>query len=197
MYKSNVSLNDGVLELKAERTSKNEGKSKSSPHLEIKYKSGAIHAKHKIVVNKAYPEYEITGEFKAPTSSGTWPAFWLTAVDGWPPETDILEFKGDDVNWQNTFLTPQNVTTIKKKIPDASKEWHTYTAKLKRVDNTHTTITYFIDGKQTGVHYTDFTDKPLWLIINLQMEGSSGNANGLEQASYFSKNVTIKRISAK
>jgi len=197
MYKSNVSLNDGVLELKAERTSKNEGKSKSSPHLEIKYKSGAIHAKHKIVVNKAYPEYEVTGEFKAPISSGTWPAFWLTAVDGWPPETDILEFKGDDVNWQNTFLTPQNVTTIKKKIPDASKEWHTYTAKLKRVDNTHTTITYFIDGKQTGVHYTDFTDKPLWLIINLQMEGSSGNANGLEQASYFSKNVTIKRISAK
>ena len=47
--------------------------------------------------------YEVRGEFQAPSARGTWPAFWLTGATSWPPESDILEFKGDSRNWFNTY----------------------------------------------------------------------------------------------
>ena len=194
MYAANIILKDSVLELKAERLSKDLGKSSSDPHLPIVYRSGAIHAKVPITVSKEFPVYEVSGEFKAPIASGTWPAFWMTAVDSWPPETDILEFKGDAVNWQNTFITPKDVTTIKKEIPDALEKWHEYKVRLQWLDESHASITYYIDSVQQGVHYTNFSNKPMWLIVNLQMEGSSGEANGLEGCSYFAKNICIKRL---
>lgn len=43
--------------------------------------------------------YTVSGEFIAPTAVGTWPAFWLTAVVGWPPESDIGEWKGALIYW--------------------------------------------------------------------------------------------------
>lgn len=194
MYSSNIILQDGVLELKAELMSKDVGKSSSDPHLPIAYRSGAVHAKAPITVTKEFPIYEVSGEFKAPIAPGTWPAFWMTGVEGWPPETDILEFKGDAYNWQNTFITPQNVTTIKKEISDAPQQWHQYKIRLQWMDETHTSITYYIDDVQQGVHYTNFSNKPMWLIINLQMEGSSGESNGLKGCSYFAKNICVKRL---
>jgi hypothetical protein len=196
MYKKQISIKDNLLQLKAIRTYKKEGKSTSDPFLDIKYHSGAIHSKHQITVNKEYPEYIISGQFKAPVTSGTWPAFWLTAVNGWPPESDILEYKGDAINWQNTFITPQNVTTVKTTLTNASIVWHTYTARLKMINSEHTVITYYIDGEKKGEHYTNFTNKPLWLIVNLQMEGSSGS-QGLEtETNFYAKNISIKRIKA-
>ncbi len=32
-----------------------------------------------------------------------WPAFWLTGADIWPPESDILGYKGDTRNWFNIY----------------------------------------------------------------------------------------------
>jgi beta-glucanase (GH16 family) len=196
MYKKQIILKDGVLELKATRLRKNEGKSKLDPYLPINYHAGAVHAKHQIAITKAYPEYIVSGEFKAPIAAGTWPAFWLTAVNGWPPETDILEFKGDDVNWQNTFITPKDVITIKKNIPDAHQQWHSYTAVLQRLDEEKTLITYYIDGEKMGTHDSNFTNKPLWLIVNLQMEGSSGPKGPEQETSYYARKITVKRLKA-
>lgn len=193
MHKRQIVLKDQTLHIKATPVSSNEGKSKHPPYQEIKYLSGAIHAKHQITISEAHPTYTISGEFKAPIQPGTWPAFWLTAVNGWPPESDIMEFKGDDINWQNTFITPKEVTTIKTSIPDAMESWHTYTAVLQRVDDEHTTITYYIDGNKKGVHWTNFTNKPLWLIINLQMEGSSGSPGPTNETDFFIRNVSVKR----
>lgn len=196
MYKKQVILKDGVLELKATKLLKNECKSKLDPYLPINYHAGAVHAKHQIAITKAYPEYIVSGEFKAPIAAGTWPAFWLTAVNGWPPETDILEFKGDDVNWQNTFITPKDVITIKKNIPDAHQQWHSYTAVLQRLDEEKTLITYYIDGEKMGAHDSNFTNKPLWLIVNLQMEGSSGPKGPEQERSYYARKITVKRLKA-
>ncbi|MFP5439584.1 MAG: family 16 glycosylhydrolase [Bacteroidia bacterium] len=196
MYKEQVVVNNGVLKITAVLTANNEGKSSATPHLAIKYHSGAVHAKHQINITKEYPEYRVYGEFKAPVTQGTWPAFWLTAVNGWPPETDILEFKGDSFNWQNTFITPKDVTTVKQNVPDSMEQWHSYEAVLKRIDNTRTTITYYFDGKKQGEHDTNFTNKPMWLIINLQMEGSSGTPGPGREANYFARKVMVQRIKA-
>ena len=193
MLKKQIILEDNSLLIKATPTKGNQGKSKHPPYQEIKYNSGAIHAKHQITVTEEYPVYKVSGEFKAPIQPGTWPAFWLTAVNGWPPESDIMEFKGDEVNWQNTFITPENVTTIKSAIPDAHENWHSYAAILERVDDENTTITYFVDGEKKGVHWTNFTNEPLWLIINLQMEGSSGSPGPEQEILFYIRNVTVKR----
>ncbi len=194
MYKSQVSVKDSVLTIKATPISKSEGKSKHEPFEQIKFRSGAIHAKHQILLSKQFPEYEISGEFKAPIAKGTWPAFWITAVNGWPPESDILEFKGDEVNWQNTFITQQNVTSKKIAIDDADKNWHSYKAVLKYIDDSHALLTYSIDGQKTAEHYTDFTGKPFWLIVNLQMNGSSGTEMPTTETIYQAKNIVLKRL---
>lgn len=197
MYKKQISIQNGILELKASRVGKDEGKSKHDPFLAIKYHAGAVHARKHITVTKEDPEYIVSGEFKAPIAAGTWPAFWLTAVNGWSPETDILEFKGDDLNWQNTFITLTDVTTIKRSIPDAHTQWHTYTAVLRRVNDETTSITYYIDGEKLGTHDSNFTNKPLWLIVNLQTEGSSGPHGPEQETSYFARNIIVKRTSAR
>lgn len=55
-----------------------------------------MHAKTQINVDgTTVTGYDVQGEFISPTAVGTWPAFWLTAVSGWPPEADIGEWKGE------------------------------------------------------------------------------------------------------
>ncbi|WP_328994651.1 family 16 glycosylhydrolase [Kribbella sp. NBC_01245] len=93
----------GVLVIKASRIDWNEGNSSSPPWLPIRYHSGTVHSKMHVVINDQYPDWEVKGEFSAPSARGTWPAFWLTGVNSWPPESDILEFKGDNRNWFNTY----------------------------------------------------------------------------------------------
>ena len=109
--------------------------SSASPYLKIKYHSGAIHAKENILINDQYPNYEIRGEFQVPTDVGTWPAFWLTGAWSWPPESDIMEFKGSSVNWQNTFRTSSDVSTITTSVSNAGS-WHQYRVWITKVSST-------------------------------------------------------------
>jgi len=189
-----LSLEPGnVLHIKADYINTAEGASSSPPYQPIKYHSAALHAKHRVTVSDAWPRYEISGLFKAPVAKGSWPAFWITSATRWPPESDILEFKGDDTNWQNTFITPKAVTTVKTKIPDADKQWHGYKAILKKVNAADIDISYYIDNKLTSVHRCNFMNESMWLIINLQMEGSSGSPGPAGTTSYYIKDVLVRR----
>ena len=49
MYKSQVTAEKGILKITAVPTANDEGKSSSTPHLAIKYHSGAVHAKHQVL----------------------------------------------------------------------------------------------------------------------------------------------------
>ncbi|CAG8801446.1 34907_t:CDS:2, partial [Gigaspora margarita] len=102
-YNENVYLNNSVLTLKATRNYRQIGGNK------FDYLSGTIHAKELIEVNSSYPNYLICGDFIAPTIFGTWPAFWLTGTS-WPPEVDILEFKGSTFNNFNIYINNTNPT---------------------------------------------------------------------------------------
>jgi hypothetical protein len=191
---SQLSLEPGnVLHIKADYTGTPEGKSSAPPHQPIKYHSAALHAKDRVTVSDAWPRYEISGMFKAPIAKGSWPAFWITSATRWPPESDILEFKGNDTNWQNTFFTPDSVITVKTKIPDADTQWHGYKAVLQKVDATDIDISYYIDNQLTSVHRCNFMNEPMWLIINLQMEGSSGSPGPAGTTSYYIKDVLLRR----
>ncbi|MFE2944330.1 glycoside hydrolase [Streptomyces sp. NPDC059255] len=190
---NHIYLNSGVLTLQATRITWDEGTSSSTPHLPIRYHSGAVHAKNQIVVTDQFPDYEVKGEFQAPSGAGTWPAFWLTGVNSWPPESDILEFKGNTDNWFNTFRTSSDVSTTIVGVSSPGS-WHTYRAWITKVSATDVDIHYYLDGTWKAVHRgAGFVGKPLWLIINLQMEGSSGSSGPGGDTFYRARNVYVGR----
>ena len=45
-------------------------------------------------------------EIELPYGSGLWPAVWLSCVNSWPPEIDILEaYSNDNTNYKNNLQT--------------------------------------------------------------------------------------------
>ncbi|WP_217144532.1 family 16 glycosylhydrolase [Streptomyces sp. AC627_RSS907] len=181
----------GVLVLRASRIGWDEGTSGKDPHLPIRYHSGAIHSKAHVVVNDQYPAWEVKGEFRAPSARGTWPAFWLTGADSWPPESDILEFKGDARNWFNTYDGGWDSTPVAVSDPGA---WHAYRAWITKAGATDVDIHYYLDGRWVAQHRAgDFVGAPMDVIINLQMEGSSGTPGPSGDTYYRARNVYVGR----
>lgn len=200
MYKNQVSiLSGGILQIRANRHETWEGKSTADPKLRIFYHSGAVHLKEKITVNANKPRWVISGDFQVPFNKGTWPAFWITGSETWPPESDIMEFKGTDTIWQNTATGPdwkhlswQNKLTAVVKPQD----WHNYKIVMEKTSSTAVSIDYYIDGVKTDTHTANFVDKPFWLIINMQMGGDSGTAaRSLKTAVMKGKNVYVAAYS--
>ncbi|MFN8074947.1 MAG: family 16 glycosylhydrolase [Kineosporiaceae bacterium] len=133
-----------------------------------------MHAKSQVVVSDQFPNWEVKGTFQAPSAKGTWPAFWLTGATSWPPEIDILEFKGDARNWFNTFRTSSDVSSTVVGVSSPG-DWHTYRVWMTKANATDVTVHFYVDGVWKGQHNAaGFVGKPMWLIMNLQMEGSSG-----------------------
>ncbi|WP_183579081.1 family 16 glycosylhydrolase [Mucilaginibacter sp. X5P1] len=193
MYKENVSISGGILKLTANRITTDEGSSKSTPFLKIDYHSGTISNRQPIAVTDSFPEYQISGYFKVPIETGVWPAFWLTAVKSWPPEIDILEYMGSNMLRQNTFTPPHTRTSKYSNVASAENTWHQYKVVLKKLNNTDISVEYYFDGKLTQIHKgVNYFNKPMWLIINLQMEGMSGGP-GPQTVSYYAKNVQVIR----
>ena len=194
----------GVLTIKATKAAETEGKSSSDPHLLIRYHSGAIHSKQQVTINDQYDAWDLSGEFMAPVAGGTWPAFWITGASSWPPESDILEFKGNNVCWQNTADGPdwRNIgwETAKTTVADADVAWHSYHVVMTRVKDDRGSWTsdvrceYYIDGVVKGTHTgTNFYNQTFNIIINLQMEGSSGSPGPLTDTFYYARNIVVKR----
>jgi hypothetical protein len=190
---NHVSLSGGTLTLHAARISWDEGTSGATPHLPIRYHSGAVHAKDQVVVTDQFPNWEVKGEFQAPSARGTWPAFWLTGVNSWPPESDILEFKGNANNWFNTFRTSSDVDSTVVGVSSPGN-WHGHRAWITKVSATDVDIHYYLDGVWKAVHHArGFVGKPMWIIINLQMEGSSGSPGPSTDTDYRARNVYVGR----
>lgn len=181
----------GVLVLKASRIDWDEGNSSSDPHLPIRYHSGAIHSKLRLRVTDRFPQWEVKGEFQAPSARGTWPAFWLTGANSWPPESDILEYKGDARNHFNTYDGGWESTVVPVSDPGA---WHTYRAWIAKAGTNDVTIDYYLDGTWVGRHRgANFVDAPMPIIVNLQMEGSSGSPGPSGDTYFRARNIYVGR----
>jgi hypothetical protein len=190
---NHVYLESGQLVIKASRITWDEGNSTANPKPKIYYHSGAVYAKDQVVVTSQYPNWEVKGEFQAPSVRGTWPAFWLTGVNSWPPESDILEFKGDNRNWFNTFRSSSDVSSTVVSVSSPGS-WHEYRAWITKVNSTDVDIHYYVDGVWKGQHRASgFVGKPMWLIMNMQMEGSSGSPGPSSDTYYRSRSMYIGR----
>lgn len=184
----------GVVAIRATRINWDEGNSSADPHLPIRYHSGALHAKQQVLVSDQFPNWEVKGEFQAPSARGTWPAFWLTGATSWPPESDILEYKGDARNWFNTFRNAGgnwSNTIVGVSNPGA---WHGYRAWITKANASDVDIHYYLDGNWVGQHRgANFVNKPMWIIINLQLEGSSGTPGPTGETMYRARNIYVGR----
>ncbi|KAI5888790.1 glycoside hydrolase family 16 protein [Schizophyllum commune H4-8] len=192
MAESNIVVESGTLTLKATPTSNaSPPTSTADPYPAIHYISGAVHALEQITVT-AENSYTVYGEFSAPTAVGTWPAFWLTAASGWPPEVDIGEWKGTADNWYNTFNTSSEVKSTTVAWP-ADLSFHSLQAVLTAEANgADVKIDFYMDDAlQTTQYGRGYVGKALNLIINLQMEGSSGTPGPADGATYQARNVEV------
>lgn len=104
-----------------------------------------------------------SAEFQAPVAKGTWPAFWLTAVEGWPPEIDIAEWKGSGKISFNTFNTSSVVSAKDEAYPNPGA-WHSVRAELEDSGSGNVGIGFWLDGRlvtrQVGKGYVG---KAFWL----------------------------------
>jgi beta-glucanase (GH16 family) len=175
MDKAHVSTSSGVLTITAQRVSGQPPATHAGKQIPINYLSGAIGAKQHFTV-AANSGLVFRAEFKAPVAKGTWPAFWLTAVNGWPPEIDMAEWKGSGKISFNTFNTSSAVSTHDVTYPSPSN-WHEVKCQVRDHGNGIVQVKYFMDGTEVTTHYgKDYVGKELYLVINLQMEGSSGSS---------------------
>lgn len=184
MYPSQLSLSNGELTITAV-TPDPFGSA-------YKYASATIHMQDSICITEQYPEWTFSGDFQAPNARGTWPAFWITRAGDWTHEVDILEFKGNTENWFNTY--DGGWETLRWNIPDSSTTWHNYKLVATKANATDVTTRFYLDGVLRATHtLSGGMGKCFWLIINLQMEGSSGTPGPTGPTAYRSRNVVVTR----
>ncbi|KAI1497893.1 concanavalin A-like lectin/glucanase domain-containing protein [Biscogniauxia marginata] len=190
MDESQVSVSDDVLTITATPAEGQPPAENGGVQYPVNYLSGAIHAKQTFAV-AAGGGYDFSADFKATTIKGTWPAFWLTAVSGWPPEIDIAEWKGSgDISF-NTFNTSSIVAAHDVPYPNP-EEWHSIKAELRDENGSTVRIKYFLDDVEQTTQYGDnYIDAGLYLIINLQMEGSSGSPGPDSDVAYSVRNLEV------
>ena len=187
MRAQNISASGGVLTLTSYA-----GSVSGKPA--IHYFSGTIHAKTLVKVEDAWPLWRITGEFQCASVRGTWPAFWLTGYIQWPPESDIMEFKGSTTCWTNTYKNESGNWSSIGSVVSSPGNWHTYTIWMAKSSASNVKIEYWIDGVKKATHTGGgFMNQPMWLIIDYQMEGSSG-APGPTGTTYMkARNVRVQK----
>jgi hypothetical protein len=182
MLASQVTLGGSSLRLRAQTPSGVSG---------YQYKSGAVHSSTTIVVNSTHLNWTVDGQFKVPTDPGAWPAFWLNGAWTWPPEIDIMEFKGNGTNWQNTFKSSSVVYSRQEGVPNPTSQYHRYKAWISKANATDVTVDYYIDGVWKKRDTVDYVGKPMHVITNLQTEGSSGTSSGWTDRSIYGGSIEI------
>ena len=159
MSPSQVAVSGGQLTLTAQKVS---GQPPTTGGIPINYLSGTVYAKEVFTVKKS-GGYDISGTFLAPTAKGTWPAFWLTGANSWPPEIDLAEWKGDGKVSFNTLAVSQNWIT-KDVTYSNSGSFHNLKMELRDSNGVDVQIKFYLDGKlQTTQIGKGMVGQPFWL----------------------------------
>ncbi|ORY63186.1 uncharacterized protein BCR38DRAFT_344661 [Pseudomassariella vexata] len=153
----------------------------------LSYNSGTVYAKQQFTVEAdggLAPDFQ--ANFVAPVAQGTWPAFWLTGVDSWPPEIDLAEWKGTGKISFNTFNTSSEVSALDVTYPSPTTAWRTILVELRaEADGSTVKASFYMDGTLVTTQYgANMVGAPFYLIIDYQMLGSSGST-GPTETTYF------------
>jgi hypothetical protein len=176
MESSKVTVGSGQVTLVADPVT---GQPPTSSGVAINYMSGTIYAKEYFTV-AANGGYNFSGQFLASTTKGTWPAFWLTGANSWPPEIDLAEWKGSGKISFNS-LGMNNVWATKDVTYSNPGSWHTLSMDVRDLNGVDVQTNFYMDGSlqatQTG---NAMVGKPFWLYAFLiQNFLGVGSANAL------------------
>ncbi len=166
----NITVSDGTLKLTAKRETVTRNSKTFS------YTSGMI-ASHPEFGGGFTTRYGyLEASIKMPKGKGLWPAFWtLPYPVSWPPEIDITEVLGDSItthrmHYHYTGSDGRNASVGKNYVgPDLSADFHTYA-----VDWRPGLITWYFDGKEVFRTTQSVTDDPMYLLLNLAVDGWAG-----------------------
>ncbi len=133
------------------------------------YTSGMVSSHDKF--SQRYGLFEIRAKF--PKGKGMWPAFWLLpATKQWPPEMDVLEILGHEMN--KIYFTNhwRNETGGHEGFggnwvgPDFSAAFHTISMEW-----TPTETIWYVDGVERFHTDKGVPHEPMYLIANLAVGG--------------------------
>lgn len=162
MDKAHVAISSGTLTITAQPVKGQPPATHGGKQIAINYLSGAVGAKQHFTVPKG-GGLVFSGSFQATTTKGTWPAFWLTAVNGWPPEIDMAEWKGSGKISFNTFNT-SSVLSWKDVTYPSPSQFHDIKCEVKDVNGKDTQVKFWMDGALQATHVgKDYTGKPFYL----------------------------------
>jgi beta-glucanase (GH16 family) len=153
----------GTLTITAQKVSGQKPATHGGKQIPINYLSGAVYAKQHFTVPTG-GGFVFSGSFQATTGKGTWPAFWLTAVNGWPPEVDMAEWKGSGKISFNTFNTSSVLQWKDVSYPNPG-DFHDIKCQIRdRGNGRDAQVKYWLNGVEVTTHYgKDYVGKPLYL----------------------------------
>ena len=162
MTKDKINISNGLLTLTASPVTGQKPASSGGKSIAIKYLSGTVAAKEHFNVSRS-GGYDFTGDFKATTTKGTWPAFWLTAVKGWPPEIDLAEWKGSGKVSFNTFNTSSIVASKDVNYPSPGS-FHSMKTEVRDLNGKDLQIKFYMDGSLVTTQVgKGFLGQPMYL----------------------------------
>ncbi len=121
--------------------------------------------------SRTYGYFELRA--RLPVGKGIWPAFWLLADAGWPPEIDVMEMLGDVPNriYMTNHWYSDTASDILKNVgvyrgPDFSQAFHTF-----GVDWNPGEIRWYIDGIERFQSFTGIPAENMHIILNTAVGG--------------------------
>lgn len=163
-----VEVGDGRLTLRAEKRSEG-GRN---------YTSGVVTTLGSF--SQKYGFWEVRG--KVPAGEGLWPAVWMMTDAGnrtiWPPEIDLVEFRGGQPNVAHMNYHYSNESTghgqasMGYEGPDFSAGFHTY-----GIQWAPDSLTWYVDGVARYRVRTDVPTAPMYLIVDLAVGDWGGRPN--------------------
>jgi len=174
---ANVIESDGTLKLRARQqtTLAPDGKT-------YEYTSGMISSGRDTSLLSTPPKFQFKYGYmemraKLPKGTGLWPAFWtLPSSQGWPPEIDAMEGRGDRPSDINVGVYNKDATgkTVHGSVwinglADYTADFHTFA-----VDWEPTYLDYYVDGV-LRIRVTDPTripTEPMYVLANLAVGGN-------------------------
>lgn len=164
MDRAQVQFGSGALTLTARKVSGQPDAVHGGQNIKINYLSGAIYAKEHFNVSRG-GGYDFSGEFRATTTKGTWPAFWLTGVDSWPPEIDMAEWKGSGLISFDTFNTSSQLSWKDVTWPDPSA-FHAVKCEVRDINQRDVSVKFYMDGQLVTTQVGgNFFGKPMYLLV--------------------------------
>ena len=167
MDKEHVKTENGnTVVITAEPSSGEPPSNHGGGNIPINYRSGAIHSKETFTVKKN-GGYDFNAEVLVNPVQGTWPAFWCSGAESWPPEIDFLEWMGDGKVLFNTWNTSE--INDSKSLPyNNVDEWHSISTKVEDDNGSDVKVTFTYDGKVVATQWgKGFVGKALNLYVAL------------------------------